>query len=121
MDIGIRAAFLNNVFDLNFPNHTTIKNNFDCFSLTPILQFNLLKNFNAISGIQFNFPILAEGIYNHNIRDAHQYPVSIILPRLIFGLNYNNDFLKFSYFSIIPEINIMLDVFNNVGGNFKGT
>ena len=127
-DVGLRLGFINHTSNFHYDtafasrinNTYNIKNTFDYLSLTPILQTSIYGNFNTMLGIQFNVPILSEGIFNNNIRDAEIYPTFVIQPRLQIGFNYCFSIGKDRMFSIIPEVNALYGLTNEVGGNFKG-
>jgi outer membrane protein OmpA-like peptidoglycan-associated protein len=129
IDVGVRLSFLNNISQFNYDvydastqtsDNLHIRNVFDCFSFTPVIQTNLYNNINALFGLQLNIPITAEGIFNHNVRDVKIYPTSSIQPRIQLGFNYSFAIGKNRSFSIIPEINAIMNIGNDVAGNFKG-
>ncbi|MCL2039080.1 MAG: OmpA family protein [Bacteroidetes bacterium] len=128
VDVGLKLGFVNHTsnfqydtkFASNMNNTYNIKNTFDYFSFTPVVQTGIYGNFSTIFGIQFNVPILSEGIFNNNIRDVKIYPTSVIQPRLQIGFNYSLSFGKERIFTIMPEINAIYGLTNDIGGNFKG-
>ena len=131
LSVGLRLSFLNHTANFDYSSiyepvaltetNLNIKNTFDCISFTPVIQTNITGNMNALFGIQFNIPILAEGLFNHNIRDVVIYPTSFFQPRVQFGFNYCIAIDKNRSFCVIPEVNVIYGLKNDIGGNFKGS